>query len=416
MEKLELIDAETLYYAAIDHPKMLIDGLLSTGLAILSGDSKIGKSWMVLWFCLRIAKGEPIWGIPTTKTDVVYLALEDRSWRLQQRMHLLTEEPPENLSFVFSCGMVGEELETQLQELLQEKPATGIIFIDTFQKIRDNVSSKTNAYAKDYQDLGALKKIADDHGICIFLVHHNRKERDSSNVFHDITGSTGIAGVADTIMVLRKEDHFDNEAVLSITGRDIEERKLQLKMNHNVWEVTEELHIEDQKKLEIPSVIHKIMHYFIDQKCFIGTMTDFLSDLGEELTKPNAASKYISKYYSSFLKPLGIEYESYRRANVRVVCISRNDDNDDYDDHDDKLRNGHSSSYEARLMAFLAGDNGQLEFQNNPPGRTSPQINDSDYDPVSGDYIPFRDVTPDVECPFHDDGGTDHDNKNTLPA
>ena len=82
MGKLELIDADTLYYTAIDHPKMLIDGLLSTGLAVLSGDSKIGKSWMVLWFCLQIASGEPIWGIPTTKTDVVYLALEDRSWRL----------------------------------------------------------------------------------------------------------------------------------------------------------------------------------------------------------------------------------------------------------------------------------------------------------------------------------------------
>ena len=76
MGKLELIDADTLYYTAIDHPKMLIDGLLSTGLAVLSGDSKIGKSWMVLWFCLQIARGEPIWGIPTTKTDVVYLVVE----------------------------------------------------------------------------------------------------------------------------------------------------------------------------------------------------------------------------------------------------------------------------------------------------------------------------------------------------
>ena len=416
MGKLELIDADTLYYTAIDHPKMLIDGLLSTGLAVLSGDSKIGKSWMVLWFCLQIAKGEPIWGIPTTKTDVVYLALEDRSWRLQQRMHLLTEDPPDNLSFVFSCGMIGEELETQLQDLLQEKPDTGIIFIDTFQKIRNNTSSKTNAYAKDYQDLGTLKKIADDHGICIFLVHHNRKERDTSNVFHDITGSTGIAGAADTIMVLRKEDHFDNDAVLSITGRDIEERKLRLRMNHNVWEVTEELHIEDRKKAEIPFVIHRIMHYFIDHKCFIGTMTEFLAELGDDLTKPNAASKYISKYYSSHLKPLCIQYESHRCASVRVIAVSRDDDNDDYDDHKDKLRNGHSSSYEARLMAFLAGNNGQLEFRNRPPALTKSPPGDPDYDPVSGDHIPFRDVTPDVECPFTDDGGNDHDDKNTLPA
>ena len=43
MNKLQLIDADTLYYKPLAHPKMLIDGVLSDGLAILAGDSKIGK-------------------------------------------------------------------------------------------------------------------------------------------------------------------------------------------------------------------------------------------------------------------------------------------------------------------------------------------------------------------------------------
>ena len=45
MNKLQLIDDDTLYYKPLAHPKMLIDGVLSDGLAILAGDSKIGKSW-----------------------------------------------------------------------------------------------------------------------------------------------------------------------------------------------------------------------------------------------------------------------------------------------------------------------------------------------------------------------------------
>ena len=57
MNKLQLIDADTLYYKPLAHPKMLIDGVLSDGLAILAGDSKIGKSWMVLWLCLQISRG-----------------------------------------------------------------------------------------------------------------------------------------------------------------------------------------------------------------------------------------------------------------------------------------------------------------------------------------------------------------------
>ena len=56
MNKLQLIDADTLYYKPLAHPKMLIDGVLSDGLAILAGDSKIGKSWMVLWLCLQISR------------------------------------------------------------------------------------------------------------------------------------------------------------------------------------------------------------------------------------------------------------------------------------------------------------------------------------------------------------------------
>ena len=184
MNKLQLIDADTLYYKPLAHPKMLIDGVLSDGLAILAGDSKIGKSWMVLWLCLQISRGEAVWGLPTRKTDVVYLALEDREWRVQQRMQELTDSPPENLRFGFSCGQLGAELEGQIEETLREFPSTGLIFIDTLQMVRDNASAKVNAYAQDYKDLSGLKKLADDHGICIFVVHHTRKERDSSNIFN----------------------------------------------------------------------------------------------------------------------------------------------------------------------------------------------------------------------------------------
>ena len=81
MEKLHLISADTLFYQPLDHPKMLIDGILSNGLAILSGESKIGKSWLVLWLGIKISQGEPVWGLPTSKTDVIYLALEDTDSR-----------------------------------------------------------------------------------------------------------------------------------------------------------------------------------------------------------------------------------------------------------------------------------------------------------------------------------------------
>ena len=331
MGKIQLIDAETLYYKPLEHPKMLIDGVLSDGLAIMAGDSKIGKSWMVLWMCLQISKGEPVWGLPTRKTDVVYLALEDREWRVQQRMQDLTDTPPDNLHFGFSCGQLGAELESQIEDVLKDYPSTGLLFIDTLQMVRDNVSAKVNAYAQDYKDLSSLKKIADNHGICIFVVHHTRKERDGGNIFNDMTGSTGIMGVADTGMILRKDDRFGDNATLCITGRDVEEKKLKMQMRGVKWEITEELSADDLRKERIPDFVFKVVDFLFEHRKFEGTVTELLAAVGNTELKPNVASKYLTRFYSEVFAPMGITYEYRKTAAARTISLTLNDDADGND-------------------------------------------------------------------------------------
>ncbi len=331
MGKIQLIDAETLYYKPLEHPKMLIDGVLSDGLAIMAGDSKIGKSWMVLWMCLQISQGEPVWGLPTRKTDVVYLALEDREWRVQQRMQDLTDTPPDNLHFGFSCGQLGAELESQIEDVLKDYPSTGLLFIDTLQMVRDNVSAKVNAYAQDYKDLSSLKKIADDHGICIFVVHHTRKERDGGNIFNDMTGSTGIMGVADTGMILRKEDRFGDNATLCITGRDVEEKKLKMQMRGVKWEITEELSADDLRKERIPDFVFKVVDFLFEHRQFEGTVSELLAAVGNTELKPNVASKYLTRFYSEVFAPMGITYEYRKTAAARTISLTLNDGADGND-------------------------------------------------------------------------------------
>lgn len=331
MGKIQLIDAETLYYKPLEHPKMLIDSVLSDGLAIMAGDSKIGKSWMVLWMCLQISKGEPVWGLPTRKTDVVYLALEDREWRVQQRMQDLTDTPPDNLHFGFSCGQLGAELESQIEDVLKDYPSTGLLFIDTLQMVRDNASAKVNAYAQDYKDLSSLKKIADNHGICIFVVHHTRKERDGGNIFNDMTGSTGIMGVADTGMILRKEDRFGDNATLCITGRDVEEKKLKMQMRGVKWEITEELSADDLRKERIPDFVFKVVDFLFEHRQFEGTVTELLAAVGNTVLKPNVASKYLTRFYSEVFVPMGITYECRKTAAARTISLTLNDGADGND-------------------------------------------------------------------------------------
>lgn len=375
MGKIQLIDAETLYYKPLEHPKMLIDGILSDGLAIMAGDSKIGKSWMVLWMCLQISKGEPVWGLPTRKTDVVYLALEDREWRVQQRMQDLTDTPPDNLHFCFSCGQLGAELESQIEDVLKDYPSTGLLFIDTLQMVRDNVSAKVNAYAQDYKDLSSLKKIADNHGICIFVVHHTRKERDGGNIFNDMTGSTGIMGVADTGMILRKEDRFGDNATLCITGRDVEEKKLKMQMCGVKWEITEELSADDLRKERIPDFVFKVVDFLFEHRQFEGTVSELLAAVGNTELKPNVASKYLTRFYSEVFAPMGITYEYRKTATARTISLMLNDGADGNDD----------LSGTERLASLRAKNDGISSLPNSPS---------------QSSFASWEEVDDDEELPF----------------
>lgn len=47
---------------------------------------------MVLDWCVRIAKGESVWNLPTEKGTVLYLCLEDSLARIQDRLNCITDE------------------------------------------------------------------------------------------------------------------------------------------------------------------------------------------------------------------------------------------------------------------------------------------------------------------------------------
>ena len=43
----------------------IVDGLISQGVNVISGASKIGKSGLMLWLGLQVAQGNSVWGLPT---------------------------------------------------------------------------------------------------------------------------------------------------------------------------------------------------------------------------------------------------------------------------------------------------------------------------------------------------------------
>jgi hypothetical protein len=74
-----------------------------------------------------------------------------------------------------------------------------------------------------------LQELAHELGIAILIVHHNRKAADA-DWMNEISGSQGIAGGADTIIII-KRDRAAADAVLHVSGRDVDEQELALKFD-----------------------------------------------------------------------------------------------------------------------------------------------------------------------------------------
>ena len=81
-----------------------------------------------------------------------------------------------------------------------------------------------------------LKKIADEYGIAIVVIHHLRK-MDADDPLDQVSGTTGLSGSADTVLVLNRTS--SGTTTLHGRGRDIEdiEKAVQFDQGTCTWTV-----------------------------------------------------------------------------------------------------------------------------------------------------------------------------------
>ena len=213
--------------------RYIVEGMLPMGMGVLVAKPKLGKSWMVLDLCLSVAAGTPFLGMATHPHGTLYLALEDSKARMKSRLlKVLDGQPaPENMHVMFEAPRMDEGLLDEVGRYLDEHPDIHLVCIDTLSKIKPRAKPYENAYDADYAYMGKLKAFADSRGICVLLVHHTRKSRNPEDSFDNINGSTGILGASDFTIVLDKHSRMDDEAVFTLTGRDVEQCELVLRFD-----------------------------------------------------------------------------------------------------------------------------------------------------------------------------------------
>ena len=305
---MPVVSMEDIYGMVFSPKEWIIKGILRSGLYILAGAPKVGKSFLVGQIAYHVSTGRPLWGYPVHRSPVLYMALEDDHQRLQERMfRMFGVESTKDLYFSISAKNLREGLEEQIAGFVKDHPATRLIIIDTLKKIRPG-DDDTYSYARDYADMTQLKKIADDNGICLLLVHHTRKKEDESDAFNTVSGTNGLTGAADGSFIFAKKRRTDSDAVLQFTGRDLQDQIFYLSKNRETltWEL-DRVEVEDFTPPPDPVLIAVSQIVTADTPQWSGSPTELAETLSEDIS-PIALTKHLNVNAGRLQKDYAIQY------------------------------------------------------------------------------------------------------------
>jgi AAA domain/DnaB-like helicase N terminal domain len=231
------ITADALERMELAPPTWAVPGVIVQGLTIVAGKPKRGKSYLMLGLCLAVASG----GLAMGKTrvaagEVLYLALEDPLWRLQERIRQLNGGLPfpPALSLDTRWPRLAEGGKKEILHWLAAKANPRLVVIDTLEKIRSARDPKAQIYAEDYAAIGAIKQVADSRGVPVVVVHHMNK-LNADDPMDSVSGSSGLTGAADSVIAFQRTG-FQPEANLWIVGRDLEGSELTIRWDdHAGW-------------------------------------------------------------------------------------------------------------------------------------------------------------------------------------
>ena len=213
-----------------------VPGIIPEGFGLLVAPPKAGKSWLVAGIGLGCAAGGLALGrVKVDHRPVCYFALEDGHRRLQSRFRrlMLGDSIPAGIHVITQAttALIIPMMAEFLQAHDDEAP---LIILDTLGKVKPPKPPGADSYQVDYAIGAQLKACIDaTRGASLVVVHHSRKQ-ESTDFVDAVSGTAGIAGSADFVLVLSRQRHSD-EALLSVTGRDIIEAEYALRCDDGLW-------------------------------------------------------------------------------------------------------------------------------------------------------------------------------------
>lgn len=210
-----------------------VSDMIAEGLAILAGRPKTGKSWLGLLLALCVATG----GVFLDKCQairglVLYLALEDSDRRMKLRVEKLLAgaKAPEGFHYSTRLAPLDQGGLEQLEDWVTAHPGVKLIIIDTLGRVRPAGKKSETLYQSDTSFLAPLQAFAMEHHLTVLGIHHQRKGA-ADDILDTVSGSTGLTGVCDSVMVLQRESRQRADGILAVESRDFESEPIGLTLD-----------------------------------------------------------------------------------------------------------------------------------------------------------------------------------------
>jgi hypothetical protein len=109
--------------------------------------------------------------------------------------------------------------------------------------------------------MAALQRFALDRHLALIVVHHTRKAKSSESDFvDDVSGTNGLAGAADVVLVLRRP-RGEPDGQLMVTARDFEEADLYLRRAGPAWQLFDGLVVNPDVGATMTTVLSEVARH-----------------------------------------------------------------------------------------------------------------------------------------------------------
>ena len=233
-DSLQTIPLASLVEKEVAPPIAVVEGIIPQGVTLLGASSKHRRSWLVD-LAVSVSTGRAFLGRMTMQTGVVFLSYEEPAFiETYMRKTIGDRQLPENLFILPITTKDRIDLLGEVSTAIEcVSTSIGLIILDNLREDSSETTRAGNAIPYSANDIWDLVDFAEGNQLCCVLTHPLTKSDDKGDPVNRIYGPPSIAEAADMIITLTPAKHGEDETRMFITGRDVIERTLVVKMDSN---------------------------------------------------------------------------------------------------------------------------------------------------------------------------------------